>query len=267
MTEDASALLKGRTVVVTGSTRGIGKVTAQHLADAGAHVAVVGRNQDRGRRVVDEISSSGGTARFFPCDLTEEANVSSLFLQVVDHFGPVDAVVGNAAATDVATRDHRVTEQSTEDFEHFMRSNVRSAFWTFKYGIPAMGDTGGAFVTVSSMASTTPMPRQPSYSTSKAAVCGLARQVAVDYGMEGIRSNILLLGFVETNASRPLLGEARIGDVIRATTGGAPPTALDVARSIAFLVSDSATGFNGATLTLDRGMTIHGRVPDLDIDT
>jgi NAD(P)-dependent dehydrogenase (short-subunit alcohol dehydrogenase family) len=253
--------LAGRTIVVTGATRGIGKVTATHLAELGARVAVVGRNAERGEKTVAAITGAGHEAVFVRRDLSVESEVESLFAEVQERLGPPAAVVSNAAATDIDTRDHPVVELSTEDFDYFMHANVHSVFWTFKYGIPAMGDAGGSFVTMSSMESFMPRRGEPSYTTSKAAVSGLARQVAVEYGDRGIRSNVLVLGFIETNASRPLLENERIGSVIREATGGRPPSALDVARAVAFLASDAGAGFNGATLNLDRGITVLGRVP------
>ena len=260
-------LLDGQVVVVTGATRGIGKVTASHLATTGARVAVVGRNADRGAKVVGEITAAGGDATFFACDLSVEDAVATLFDDVRDRYGKVDAVVNNAASTEIATRDRPVVDLATDDFDHFMRANVYSVFWAFKYGIPAMGLDGGAFVTMASIEAFTPRPGEPSYSTSKSAVCGLARQVAVDYGDKGIRSNTLVLGFIETNASRAFLQDDRLGGIIRGVTGGHPATSLDVARAAAFFVSEDAAGFNGATLTLDRGMTVVNHVPgDLTIE-
>jgi 3-oxoacyl-[acyl-carrier protein] reductase len=253
--------LAGRTIVVTGATRGIGKVTATHLAELGARVAVVGRNAARGEKTVAAITAAGHEAVFFQRDLSVEADVSSLFTEVQERLGRPAAVVNNAAATDIDTRDHPVVELATQDFDYFMHANVHSVFWMFKYGIPAMGDAGGAFVTMSSMESFMPRRGEPSYTTSKAAVSGLARQVAVDYGDQGIRSNVLVLGFIETNATRPFLDDARIGPVIREATGGRPPSSLDVARATAFLASDAGAGFNGATINLDRGITVLGRVP------
>ena len=159
-----------------------------------------------------------------------------------------------------------VEDQPGDVFDHFMRTNVYSVFWSFKYGIPAMQPGGGAFVTLSSIESITPRAGEPSYATSKGAVTTLSRQVAVDYRDDGIRANVLVLGFVETNASKTLLADRRIGDVVRGTTGNRPVQALDVAKAVAFLVSDEATGFNGSTITLDRGMTVVGHVPaDLGI--
>ncbi len=253
--------LGGKTVVVTGATRGIGKVTALHLAARGARVAVVGRNRGRGDRVVAEIEAANGEAALFAHDLSVESEVAALFEEVVDQFGTVHGVVNNAASTEIATRDRPIAEQPTEDFNHFMKANVYSVFWCFKHGIRAMLPGGGAFLTMSSIESITPRPGEPSYSTAKAAVSGLARQVAIDYGSQGIRSNTLLLGFIETNASRPLLVHERVGPIIREATGGYPPTSLDVAHAAAFFVSDEARGFNGATVTLDRGMTVTNHVP------
>jgi NAD(P)-dependent dehydrogenase (short-subunit alcohol dehydrogenase family) len=90
----------------------------------------------------------------------------------------------------------------------------------------------------------------------------MTRQVAVEYAHHGIRANTLVLGFIETNASRPLLADERVGPIVRRTTGGAPPTSLDVARAAVFFLSDDSNGFNGATVALDRGMTAGGPLPN-----
>ena len=195
--------LHDTSVVVTGATRGIGKVTAVHLAERGAEVFVVGRNPERGARVVADITGAGGRGTFIPCDLSVEDQVAELFGEVRRRVGTIDVVVNNAAATDVVARDASVVDLRTEDFEYFLRANVHSVFWCFKYGIPAMGEHGGTFVTMSSVEAITPRPGELSYATSKAALCGLSRQVAVDYGHRGISANTLLLGFIETNALAP----------------------------------------------------------------
>jgi 3-oxoacyl-[acyl-carrier protein] reductase len=255
--------LKGKSVVITGATRGIGKATATHLATEGARVSVVGRSVERGERVVADITASGGTAEFIRCDVSVEDDVSSLFDDVVRRHGSIDVVVNNAAATDLATRDRPVVEQKTEDFDHFVRTCLYSVFWSFKYGIPAMGPAGGAFVTISSIQALVASAAQPSYAAAKAAAIALSRQVAVDYGDKGVRANVLVLGWIETNASAPLLEDPVIGTAVRGATGGRPATALDVALAVAFLGAEDGRGFNGATLVLDRGMTALSHVPDL----
>jgi NAD(P)-dependent dehydrogenase (short-subunit alcohol dehydrogenase family) len=258
-----AVMLQDKVAAVTGSTRGIGKVIAAHLAAEGARVAVVGRSTDRGQRVTDAIVAAGGRAKLFPCDLSAERNVERLFDDIVDTWGPLDIVVNNAAPTDLAERDRPVTEQSTEDFEHFIRGGLYSVFWSFKYGIPAMNPAGGAFVTISSLAAVCSRVAEPSYAATKAAAAALTRQVAVDYGHLGIRANVLTLGFMHTNATASLLTDGRIGPMIRATTLGHVPTSEDCAKAVAFLVSDASAGFNGASLTLDGGMSALSHVPDL----
>lgn len=251
---DESTAMRNKVVLVTGSTRGIGKAMAVHFGTLGARVCVTGRSIQRGERVAEEIRSTGNVGTYFPCDVSSEGAVAALFDHVTDLFGPVDAVINNAAATDVGTRDRPIVMQTTEDFDYFIHSCLHSVFWSFKYGIPAMGDSGGSFVTISSIAAETVTRGLGSYAAAKAAATALSRQVAVEYGDRNIRANVLTLGFIETNASTRLLDAPEFGSRIRGATGGHPPTSLDVARAASFLASDSSYGFNGATLVLDRGM-------------
>ena len=95
--------------------------------------------------------------------------MAALYDEVTDLYGTVDAVINNAAATDVATGDRPIVTQTTEDFDHFVRSCLYSVFWSFKYGIPAMGETGGAFVSISSIAAEAVTKGLGSYAAAKAA--------------------------------------------------------------------------------------------------
>jgi NAD(P)-dependent dehydrogenase (short-subunit alcohol dehydrogenase family) len=250
-----------RVAVVTGASRGIGKAIALHLGTSGYRVAVVGRSPDRGARVVGEIVGDGGVAEFFHCDVAVESSVAQLFTDVAGRWGGLDVVVNNAAKTDVTETDKSVTEMATEDFDAFLRTNVHSTFWSFKYGIPAMGAAGGSFITISSIAAVVSRPAEPGYGTSKAAAAALTRQVAVDYGAKGIRANVLMLGFVHTNATNRMLSEGPVGPAVRSATPGSIPTSQDVARAVAFLAAETA--FNGATLTIDGGMTAVSPIPEL----
>ena len=108
--------------------------------------------------------------------------MAALYDEVTGLYGTVDAVIDNAAATDVATRDRPIVTQTTEDFDYFVRSCLYSVFWSFKYGIPAMGETGGAFVSISSIAAEAVTKGLGSYAAAKAAAATLSRQVAVEYG-------------------------------------------------------------------------------------
>jgi NAD(P)-dependent dehydrogenase (short-subunit alcohol dehydrogenase family) len=255
-----SISLDGRVAIVTGATRGIGKAIAAELAAAGAAVVVAGRSPERGNRAVAEISARGGVCRFVQADLTREDEVAALVDACVAAYGRLDIVVNNAAATDVAVRDHPVVQQSTEDFDYFLAASLRGAFWMFKYAITAMGDCG-SFVSISSTASLMSRPSEPGYGAAKGAMNALARQVAVDYGPRGIRSNTLVLGFIVTNASAPLVADPRYGDQLRACVPGPLPVARDVANAVVFLASDASSGFNGATLVLDGGLSAMSPVP------
>jgi len=250
-----------RVAVVTGGSRGIGKAIARQLGARGYRVAVVGRSVERGEKVAHSIVGDGGSAAFFRADLTAEPQVEQLYADVSKRWGRLDVVVNNAAKTDVTDTDRSVTELSTKVFDEFLRANVLSVFWAFKYGIPAMGSQGGSFITISSIAAVVSRPGEPGYGTSKAAAAALTRQVAVDYGPRGVRANVLMLGFVHTNATAPMLAQGPAGPLIRSATPGSIPTSEDVARAVAFLASDTA--FNGSTLTLDGGTTAVSPVPEL----
>ncbi|MGD9794401.1 MAG: SDR family NAD(P)-dependent oxidoreductase [Acidimicrobiia bacterium] len=252
--------LDGRVAIVTGATRNIGKVIARELAAHGASVVIGGRSIERGTRVEAELSVDGRVCRFVPCDLTLERDAETLVQRTVEMFGRVDIVVNNASATDVAIRDRPVVEQTTEDFDHFLGASLRGAFWMFKYAVPAMGDSG-SFVSISSTASMSSRPGEPAYGAAKGGMNALSRQVAVEYGPRGIRSNTLVLGFIVTNASAPLVADARYGDRLRACVPGTLPTALDVANAVVFLAGDASRGFNGATLVLDGGLSAMSPVP------
>jgi NAD(P)-dependent dehydrogenase (short-subunit alcohol dehydrogenase family) len=252
--------LDGKVAIVTGSTRGIGKVIARRFAGAGASVVVVGRTVDRGARVVQEIRGDGGRAQFVAADLAREQEVEHLVDEVARSQGRVDVVVNNAAATDLVDNERPVVEQTTAGFDHFVRAGLYSSFWMFKYAIPAMSD-GGTFVSISSVAATISRPAEPSYAAAKGGLNALARQVAVDYGPRGIRSNVLMLGFIRTNASAPLLDEPIAGAMVREATPG-PVADSDAVASAALLLScDEGRGFNGAVLVLDGGMTAKSPMP------
>ncbi len=126
-----------------------------------------------------------------------------------------------------------------------------------------MRPQGGSFVTISSTAALVSAPNQTAYATTKSAVTALTRQVAIDYGKRGIRANSLVLGLIETAATRRMLAETPIGEVVRAATAGAVPTSSDVAEAVAFLAQ--AKGFNGASTVLDGGQLALSHVPDLSI--
>jgi len=252
--------LSGKVAIVTGGTRNIGKVTSTMLAEAGAQVVIAGRSVDKGLRTASTIVANGGMCRYQETDLSREADAERLIRTTVEDWGGLDIVVNNASPTDVALRDGRVADLATEDFDHFIGAGLRGAFWMFKYGVAAM-EGSGCFVSISSNAAFASRSAEPAYAAAKGGLNALARQVAVDYGPHGIRSNTLVLGFIKTNATTPLLDDPRYGDQLRAGVPGPIPEAKDVAAAVLFLASDAGRGFNGATLVLDGGQSALSSVP------
>ncbi len=257
----AAAGLEGKICVVTGSTRGIGRTIAAALGGAGAVVVVTGRTEDAGRAVASQIESDGGRAMFVRCDVSEESNVAELFATVARELGRVDVVVNNAAATGLGVAQQPVVQHSSEQFDYFVRATLYSAFWCFKYAIPTMGTAGGVFVSISSNASSFPTPAHPAYAAAKAGLNGLVRQVALDYGPTGIRSNAVVIGFTD-KANNPFAENPEAMSRLRAATLGVVPTYHDVAGFVLYLASDAGRAFNGALLHLDGGASVKLARPD-----
>ena len=259
--------LADRTVVVTGATGGIGRHIAVACGREGASVVVVGRNEARGAKVAAQVLSVGGQARFVRTDLTVEKDVALLYEITAAAFGTVDAVVINAAATDVVERDRPIAEQTTEDFSYFIDGCLYSAFWSYKYAIRYMLPRGGAFLSMSSVAAVVGRPRMPSYSAAKGALNALTRQVARDYGKLGIRSNGLVLGFTLTDRNERMLENAQLRASLEQAFLGSIPEASDVASVAVSLISDEARAVNGALLSVDGGVLANSALPAYDGST
>jgi NAD(P)-dependent dehydrogenase (short-subunit alcohol dehydrogenase family) len=236
--------LEGKTALVTGSTSGIGKATAFALARLGTTVIVTGRDAERGARVVKEIESEGGSARFVAADLSDPGQIAQLAQQA----GEVDILVNNAGRSWFGP----TVDLDAGTFDALFSSNVRAAYLLTAAIAPAMAARGsGSIVNLDSMAGAVGLAGGAAYGASKASLSALTRSWAAEFSPAGVRVNAVAPGPVYSDGAAP----ERI-DALAATTllgRGAQPE--EIADVIAFLCTPRAQYVTGATIPVDGGRT------------
>jgi len=254
--------IDGKTAVVTGSGNGIGRAIATALAEAGAHVVVSDVLAEDGELTVAEITAAGGSAVFVAADVSVADQAAALIAAAVDRFGGLDVLVNNAGTGGAQLRLH---ELEPEDFDRVIDVNLRGTFLCTKYAIPhflAAGD--GRIVNIASTYGLIGAPKAPAYCASKGAIINLTRQLAVDYGPDGIRVNAICPGYIDTGLGRrgPTLSEEQFAaaTAIRETAAARQPLGrqaqpAEVAAVALFLASDAASFMTGSIVPVDGGCT------------
>lgn len=251
--------LSGKVAIIAGGGAagdgiGNGRASALLLASSGAKVLVVDRDLALAQRTADMITADGGTAAAHAADLTDEMQCKTTVEAAVDRFGRLDFLDNNIG---ISSRGTVVTEPQ-ETWQRMMQVNVEAMFLMSKYAIPAMIKTAGkgAIVNVSSISALRPRGLT-TYTTTKAAIIGLTRAMAVDHGKDGIRVNCVAPGPVYTPMvyARGMSDGARANRK-RASALGMEGTGWDIGNAVRFLMSDHARYITGQTLVVDGGVTL-----------
>lgn len=246
--------LSGRTAVVTGSTRGLGRAFAQALCEAGANVVVVGRDGAEAEAVGAELNARGGRAIGVAADVTSRQDIESLLDRTVSEFGRADILVNNAGVC-----IHKpAVDVTDEEWRYVMGVNVDGLWMTSQvFGRHMIAEGGGSIINIGSMsASIVNRPQwQPAYNASKAAVHHLTRSLAAEWAPHHVRVNALAPGYMHTDMSPiddPQFHRYWIEDTPQQRAGEPE----ELGGAIVFLASAASSFMTGSVLTVDGGYSV-----------
>jgi NAD(P)-dependent dehydrogenase (short-subunit alcohol dehydrogenase family) len=251
--------LTGKTAVITGSSRGIGRAIAEQMAEAGANVVISSRKAGPCEEVAAGIIKAGGSALSIPCNVGDKAQLQALIARTREHFGQVDILVCNAA---VNPYYGPLLEVSDEAYDKTMSSNVRSNLWLMQLVMPEMAERkDGVVIIISSIAGLRGSPLLGVYAISKAADLQLCRNLAVEWGRHNIRINCIAPGLIKTDFARALWEDPV---VLEQSVSHAPlrriGEPIEIAGAAVFLASKAGRFVTGQAIVVDGGVTIAGRL-------
>lgn len=244
-------LLEGKTALVTGASRGIGRGMALKLAQHGANVAFTYLSSpDKAAALETELKASGIKAKGYKSDAADFKQAEQLINDILAEFGNLDIVVNNAGIT----RDGLLMRMSEEQFDEVIRTNLKSVFNVTKACIkPMLKQKQGSIINISSVVGVKGNAGQANYAASKAGIIGFTKSIALELGSRNIRCNAIAPGFIETEMTGALDEKTVQGwrDAIPLKRGGTPE---DVADAVVFLASSMSAYITGQVLNVDGGM-------------
>ncbi|MGD9857783.1 MAG: SDR family oxidoreductase [Planctomycetaceae bacterium] len=246
--------LHGMTAVVIGGTGVLGGAFCDALAGAGAHVVVVGRSEERGRRAVSRMADADGSAEFYAADSTRRDDLSGIVAHLKANNRDCDVLI-NGAGVNSATP---FLEIGDEESDHILNVNVRGVRIACQVFGQDMLDRGtkGSIINVASVSAEIPLSRVFTYSASKAAVLSLTRNLAREWAPRGIRVNALSPGFFPAEQNKKVLTPDRVENIMRHTPVGRFGEPHELAGAVLLMASNAAGSFlTGANIYVDGGFT------------
>lgn len=245
---------KGKTIVITGGAKGIGAGCAEIFYRQQGHVVILDVDEAAGEECCQDL---GERALFVHCDVSDEKQVKEAMKQAVDEFGGLDVLVNNAGIIRYST----VTETSEEQWDTVLNINLKGAFFCAKHAIPYMMEEGkGVVINMSSVQAFVTQEKVAPYVTSKSALIGLTRSIAVDYAPK-VRSVAICPGGVDTPMNRDAFQQSPDPEQVRQETidlhlTGRMAQPGDIGELVAFVASEKGSFINGQPIRIDGGMGI-----------
>jgi 3-oxoacyl-(acyl-carrier-protein) reductase len=244
-------MLKGKTAVVTGGSRGIGKAIALRLAQEGADVAILyAGNEAAAQETCSLIGQSGVTAKAYRCDVADDRQTKETVDAILADFGGIDILVNNAGVV----RDGLILSMKEEDFDTVVNTNLKGAFHMIKHTYRHfMKKRSGRIINITSVSGVTGNAGQANYSSAKAGLIGLTKSTAKELAARNVTCNAIAPGFIDTDMT------AALADKVREAAVEAIPlkrmgTPGDIAALAAFLAGDEAGYLTGEVIKMDGGL-------------
>jgi NAD(P)-dependent dehydrogenase (short-subunit alcohol dehydrogenase family) len=248
--------LRGHVGLITGGNSGIGLGMAEGLASQGADVAIWGTNEEKNKAAAEQLGRHGTKVLALVCDVGDEAAVEASFTATLEALGKVDSCFANAG---IGGGGHRFIDIPTEDWHRVLRVDLDGVFFTLRAAIRHMVERGegGSVVVTSSVSTLMGAPRNQAYASAKGAIVAMMKGLAVEYARDGIRSNAILPGWIETPMTEGAFSWDRfVEKVMPRVPMRRWGTGNDFGGIAAYLASDASKYHTGDVLVVDGGYAI-----------
>ena len=250
-----TGMLEGKTALISGGARGIGRAAAVLFAKEGARVAVADLNLEGAKETVELINKAGGQAIAIKVEVTSADDVNAMVSRTTDAFGRLDCAFNNAGISgyQVNAGGKRTADWPEDGFDRMIGVNLKGVWLAMRAELQVMlKQGGGSIVNTASIAGLVGLPTSSAYVAAKHGVIGLTKTAAIEYATDKIRVNSVCPGYIETDMTREVM-QRRGDDILRATAARRMGTPHEIAEMVCWLCSDRASYVTGANYNVDGG--------------